>query len=118
MPKIVIAEDDEVMRTMIRMKCKREKFEVEAFPSGQEAKDYLEKEPADLVVTDLMMPFFSGLELVGFIRNELKSNVPIIVLSSAGQEDNVTQAFEMGVTDFMTKPFSPKELIMRIKRHV
>jgi DNA-binding response OmpR family regulator len=70
----------------------------------------------DLVVTDIHMPFHSGLEIVTHIRQVLKQSVPIIVLSAEGLENTVLQAFEIGANDFITKPFSPAELAIRVRR--
>jgi DNA-binding response OmpR family regulator len=84
--------------------------------NGLEAKEIIENKVPDLVISDLMMPHLSGLELIELIRNQLDLTTPIIVLSAAGQEDTVLQAFEMGANDFMSKPFSINELLMRIKK--
>jgi DNA-binding response OmpR family regulator len=62
------------------------------------------------------MPFHSGLEITSFVREVLKKNTPIIVLSAEGLEDTVLQAFAIGANDFITKPFSPAELAVRVKR--
>jgi DNA-binding response OmpR family regulator len=62
------------------------------------------------------MPFASGLDIVNRVKIELKLDIPIIILSSVGLEKTVLQAFELGADDFITKPFSPNELVVRIKR--
>ena len=72
----------------------------------------------DIIVSDIMMPYFSGIELIDFVRNELKSNTPIIIISSAGNEQNVLSAFELGANDFITKPISPTELLVRVAREI
>jgi len=63
-----------------------------------------------------MMPFYSGLEVISHLRNKLNKQTPVIVFSSAGQEEMVLKAFSLGASDFMTKPFSPNELVIRVKR--
>ena len=63
-----------------------------------------------------MMPFLSGLEVTSYVRQTLKMDVPIIVFSAAGQEKMVLEAFSLGATDFMGKPFNPNELVIRIKK--
>ena len=83
---------------------------------GREAVDLIEKETPDLILTDIMMPFVSGLEVISHIRLKLDLDTPIIVFSSAGQEEMVIKAFNLGANDFMGKPFSPNELIIRVKR--
>jgi DNA-binding response OmpR family regulator len=83
---------------------------------GREAKALLQETDFDLVITDIHMPFHSGLEITTFIRNDLGKKTPIIVLSAEGLENTVLQAFEIGANDFITKPFSPSELAVRVKR--
>ena len=70
----------------------------------------------DLIITDIMMPFVSGLEVISHVRNKLNNETPIIVFSAAGQEEMVLKAFNLGANDFMGKPFSPNELVIRVKR--
>ncbi len=70
----------------------------------------------NLVVSDVMMPFVNGLELVKQVKDRFKNDVKVILLTSLGQEDTVMKAFDLGVDDFMTKPFSSTELTLRIKR--
>ena len=102
---------------MIRFRLSRENLgEVIKAIDGREAKNLLRQEDFDLVITDIHMPFHSGLEITTFIRNELKKDTPIIVLSAEGLEDTVLQAFEIGANDFITKPFSSAELVVRVKR--
>ena len=115
--KILVCDDDEALVSMIRFKLSRENLgEVTKAHNGKDAKQLLAAEEFDLVVTDIHMPFHSGLEIVSFIRNEQKRSTPIIVLSAEGLEDTVLQAFEIGANDFITKPFSPAELAVRIRR--
>ena len=85
---------------------------------GKEVKEHLAHTMPDIIVSDIMMPYFSGLELIAYVRNELKSNIPIIIMSSAGNEENVLNAFEMGANDFISKPVSPSELMVRVAREL
>lgn len=115
--KILICDDDEALVSMVRFKLSREDLgEVTKAGDGREAKALLKAEKFDLVITDIHMPFHSGLEITAFIRNELRQSTPIIILSAEGLEDTVLQAFEIGANDFITKPFSPAELAVRVKR--
>jgi DNA-binding response OmpR family regulator len=115
--KILVCDDDETMMSMIRFKLSRENLgEVTTAANGKEAKALLQHEAFDLVITDIHMPFHSGLELITFIRNTIKKQTPIIVLSAEGLENTVLQAFEIGANDFIAKPFSPAELAVRVKR--
>jgi DNA-binding response OmpR family regulator len=115
--RILICDDDEALVSMIRFKLTKENLgEVVVAPDGRDAKNQLRQGQFDLVITDIHMPFHSGLELTTFIREELKRETPIIVLSAEGLENTVLQAFDIGANDFITKPFSPSELAVRVKR--
>ena len=75
-----------------------------------------EEENPDLILTDVMMDYVSGLEVISFVRNKLNSKTPILVFSSSGQEEMVLNAFNLGANDFMSKPLSPIELSIRVRR--
>lgn len=115
--KILVCDDDEALVSMIRFKLTRENLgDITKAVDGREAKSLLKQEDFDLVITDIHMPFHSGLEITEYIRKELKKSTPIIVLSAEGLENTVLQAFEIGANDFITKPFSPAELAVRVRR--
>jgi len=113
--KILVAEDEPLMLMAIEAKLKNDGFEVIGVSDGQEALKALEIHLPDLIITDIVMPYTSGLELIGIVRANLKK-IPIIVLSGLGQEDTVMEAFQLGADDFITKPFNPTELSVRVKR--
>jgi DNA-binding response OmpR family regulator len=83
---------------------------------GKKAKELLQEQKFDLIITDIHMPYSSGLEVTTFVREELKLETPIIILSSEGSENTVLTGFELGINDFLPKPFSPNELIVRVKK--
>lgn len=115
--KVLICDDDEALVSMVRFKLTRENIgEVVKALDGRQAKTLLKENDFDIIITDIHMPFHSGLEITSFVREELKKMTPIIVLSAEGLEDTVLQAFELGANDFITKPFSPAELAVRVKR--
>ncbi|MFC3810281.1 response regulator transcription factor [Lacihabitans lacunae] len=114
--KVLLIEDDLLLLKTLEFKLKKEGFEVEIAKNGYDALESLKNDIPDLIVTDIMMPFVNGLEIISMVRNEMMSNVIIIVLSAAGLEKVVLEAFELGADDFISKPFSPNELIMRIKK--
>ena len=93
-----------------------ENFEVKTAADRREAMKLLEEFTPNLVVSGVMMPFVNGLELVKQVKDRFKNDVKVMLLTSLGQEDTVMKAFDLGVDDFMTKPFSPTELTLRIKR--
>jgi DNA-binding response OmpR family regulator len=114
--KILVAEDEPLMLMAIEAKLKNEGFEVIGAPDGREALKILETTVPDLIITDILMPYTSGLELISIVKSGENKKVPIIVLSGLGQEDTVMEAFQLGADDFITKPFNPTELSVRVKR--
>ena len=113
--RILIAEDDELIIKTVEHKLLKEGYEVLISRNGKDAINLIEETEVDLIITDIMMPFASGIEMLSALKN-LKKQIPVIMLSSMGQEDVILEAFQMGAADFMVKPFSPNELILRIKR--
>ncbi|MDP3312699.1 response regulator transcription factor [Lutibacter sp.] len=114
--KIVLAEDNSTLSLLLKFRLEKEGFQLFMAENGKEAVNQIETNNPDLILTDIMMPYISGLELISHVRNKLNSKTPIIVFSSAGQEEMVLKAFNLGATDFMGKPFSPNELVIRVKR--
>ena len=114
--KILFAEDDDLLRNSLTFYLKNNGFAVTPVSNGLEVKDQLKSTPFDLIITDLNMPFFGGMEVINFVRNELKSTAPIIVLTSFGVEKAELDAFEIGASEFISKPFSPSVLKARIDK--
>ena len=114
--KILVAEDEPLMLMAIEAKLKNEGFEVTRAQDGREALKSLETSLPDLIITDILMPYTSGLELISIVKSNQNKKIPIIVLSGLGQEDTVMEAFQLGADDFITKPFNPTELSVRVKR--
>jgi DNA-binding response OmpR family regulator len=112
---ILIAEDERMLLKTLEFRVKKDNYTVKAVPDGKAALEFVKTTKPSLVVTDIMMPFVNGLELVQYVK-QLYPDVPIIVLSTLGQEETVMKAFDLGANDFMTKPFSPNELSIRIKK--
>lgn len=114
--KILIAEDNSILSLLLKFKLEKEGYQLYMATNGKEAIEIIEEFSPEMILTDVMMPFVSGLEVISHTRNKLELKTPIIVFSSAGQEEMVLKAFNLGATDFMSKPFSPNELSIRIKR--
>jgi len=114
--KIVLAEDNSTLSLLLKFRLEREGHELLMAKDGKMAIELIESHNPDLILTDIMMPFISGLEVISHVRNKLENQVPIIVFSSAGQEEMVLKAFSLGANDFMGKPFSPNELVIRVNR--
>ena len=113
--KILIAEDEPIMQKTIVLRLKKDGHDVISTDNGREALELIAQHQPDLIITDIMMPYASGLEIVGTVK-QLEKKIPIIVLSAMGQENVVVEAFNLGADDFISKPFSPAELSMRVKR--
>lgn len=115
--KIVLAEDNSILALLLKYKLENEGYKLFMATNGKEAIELIEEHNPEIILTDIMMPFVSGLELISHVRNKLNLSTPIIVFSASGQEEMVVNAFNLGATDFMSKPFSPNELVIRIKRN-
>lgn len=113
---ILIAEDDELIRKTLEFRLVKENHQVISAVDGRDALEKVKETLPDLVITDIMMPYASGLEIVAAVRAIEEKIIPIIILSGLGQEEVVLDAFKLGADDFIVKPFSPSELILRIKR--
>lgn len=114
--KILICDDEEIILSALSFRLAKEGYEVDTVLDGKQAMDKINKNDYDLIITDIMIPFFTGLELVSMIRSTPgKEDTPIIILSGVGLEEMVLEAFQLGANDFVTKPFSPNELSLRIK---
>jgi DNA-binding response OmpR family regulator len=114
--KILVAEDEPIMLKTIELRLKKDGHTVIATSDGRQALEQIEAQDPDLIITDIMMPYSSGLEIVGMVKNRTARKVPVIILSAMGQENVVLDAFNLGADDFIAKPFSPNELSMRVKR--
>lgn len=113
--KILVAEDEPIMLKTIALRLRKDGHEVITTDNGRDAMEQIDHHKPDMIITDIMMPYSSGLEIVGKVKGN-DSKVPVIVLSAMGQENVVLEAFNLGADDYITKPFSPNELSMRVKR--
>lgn len=110
---ILVVEDDEKIRRMIRMFLEIENMQVYESEEGRQALLLLKEMPIDLVILDLMMPGLDGWTTCRKIREF--SQVPIIFLTARGEESDRVLGFEVGADDYVVKPFSPRELVLRIR---
>ena len=113
MKHILIVDDEEKIRSLIRKYAEFEGYAVDEASNGLDALELFGKNRYDLVVMDIMMPGLDGLSASKEIRK--KSDVPIIMLSARGEEYDRIGGFQLGVDDYVVKPFSPKELMLRIE---
>lgn len=112
---VLVADDEPHIGRIIKMKLEQGPFQVTLAYDGREALDVLEHHgDIALVLLDLMMPHLSGLDVLSAMRKDPRwRGLPCVILTAAGQEQQHTRAVELGATDFMTKPFSPKKLYAR-----
>lgn len=113
--KILIAEPNSVLSLVLKFKLEKEGYELIMASNGQEALDLIESKKPDLILTEAMMDYVSGLELISYVRNELKYTTPILVFSTLAQEENVLNAYNLGANEFMSKPLKLEELVIRVK---
>ncbi len=114
--KILVAEDEPMLLKTIELKLRKEGYEVIATADGRDAIAKIREAEPDMVLTDIMMPYASGLEIVSIVKQPGSKRIPVIILSAMEQEKVVMEAFELGADDYITKPFSLNELVIRVKR--
>lgn len=114
--KIFYAEDDIMMQKVVIYSLIRLGHEVTTVDNGSEAMDVLQDEDFDFIILDVFMPHASGLDVAKFVRDDLKKSTPIIMLSRSGLEETVNKALEIGVNDYITKPFKPEVLYLKMKK--
>ena len=112
---VLVADDEPHIGRIIKMKLEQGPFRVSLAYDGREALDVLERETdLALVLLDLMMPRLSGIDVLTAMRQDVRwKDIPCIILTAAGQEQHHRQALELGASEFLTKPFSPKKLYAR-----
>jgi len=114
--QVLVADDEPHIGRIIKMKLEQGPFDVTLAYDGQEALEAAAKNPAlALVLLDVMMPKMSGLDVLARLRaGAARADLPCIILTAAGQEQHHQQAMQLGASDFLTKPFSPKKLYARV----
>ncbi len=116
MKRIFIIEDDRDIIELIRYNLEQEGFSLTSARDGLTGLDQVKKSPPDLLLLDLMLPKLTGLEICKAIRRDEKLNrLPILMLTARGDESDRVIGLELGADDYVTKPFSPRELVARVK---
>jgi two-component system KDP operon response regulator KdpE len=111
--KILVVDDEPRMIHFIRLNLEHDGYQVYEATSGQQTLENLRDKLPDLVLLDVMMPELDGFETLRLIREI--SNVPVIMLTAKGEEDDRVQGLELGADDYITKPFSPREMVSRVR---
>jgi two-component system response regulator RegX3 len=115
-PRILIVEDEESLADSVRYNLEREGYLVEVAADGREAIERFRSQSPSLVILDLMLPEISGLDVCKAIRAE--SDVPIIMVTAKDSEADKVTGLELGADDYVTKPFSVRELVSRVRAHL
>lgn len=122
-PVAVIADDDETIRSILEYKLSAEGFDLIVCEDGEEARVELDQPGTDpdMAILDIMMPRLDGTQLLRMIRQgdlAVDAGLPVVMLTSRGLEHDVLKGFESGADEYITKPFSPNELLIRVNRLV
>lgn len=111
--KILVVDDEERIRRLLKMYLERENYVIEEAEDGNEALSKALENDYDVILLDLMMPGKDGIEVCRELRE--KKATPVIMLTAKGEEINRVQGFEVGTDDYIVKPFSPREVVLRVK---
>jgi len=119
MSKILIAEDEVLMLKALEFKLKKDGYQVDVASDGRQAMEKVKNGTYDLILTDIMMPFVGGMEILSYIKNDpIKKSTPVLLISAVGLENVVLEGFNLGADDFIYKPFNLNELSVRVKRYI
>ncbi|CAH8767517.1 response regulator transcription factor [Paenibacillus dendritiformis] len=114
MRTILVADDDEHIREMIGLFLRNEGFRVLEAEDGEQALRLMDADPADLVILDIMMPVMDGWQLCSELRSQYP-DLPLFMVTAKGESGQKVKGFRLGTDDYITKPFDPMELVMRVK---
>lgn len=112
--RLLLAEDDQMLASLLKYRLEVGGYQVDLALDGRAVKSYLKGGIPDLVVSDILMPYYSGIELVNFLRDELKSRVPVIMISKADTGSDPQYLYELGADVFIPKPVSPGYLLQKV----
>ncbi len=111
--KILIVDDEERIRKLLNMYLVREGYDITEAENGEEALELAMENDYNCILLDLMMPKMDGIEVASRLRRT--KSTPIIMLTAKGEENNRVEGFEVGADDYIVKPFSPREVVLRVK---
>ena len=114
--KILVVDDEEDILELVRYNLSREGYRVTGTLTGEDALRKVRSDSFDLIVLDLMLPGMDGLAFTKTLKNDSRlRSIPIIMLTAKGEEADIVTGLELGADDYITKPFSPRELVSRVK---
>ena len=116
MERVLIVDDDPDIVRLVTYNLSHAGYEIQTASTGRQALELVQKQPPDLIVLDLMLPDVDGMEVCRTLRQQIPSRrIPILMLTARGEEIDRVVGFELGADDYVSKPFSPRELVLRIK---
>ena len=116
MERVLIVDDDPDIVRLVSYNLSHAGYEIQTASTGRQALELVQKQPPDLIVLDLMLPDVDGMEVCRTLRQQIPSRrIPILMLTARGEEIDRVVGFELGADDYVSKPFSPRELVLRIK---
>ncbi len=113
--KILIAEDDQSISRLIAYKFEKEDYKIKVIEEGDKVLEEIKSDDYDALVLDLMLPVLDGMQVLKKIR-ENNYRLPVLVLSAKSQEEDILKGLSAGADEYMTKPFRPDELLIRLKK--
>jgi two-component system phosphate regulon response regulator PhoB len=114
--RILVVDDEEDILELVRFNLAREGYSIICTTSGEETLKIIQKEHPDLIVLDLMLPGMDGLDVAKALKNDPKTrDIPIVMLTAKGEEADIVTGLELGADDYVTKPFSPRVLVARVR---
>lgn len=120
---VVVADDDETIRSILQHKLSAEGYDLHVCDDGQETRQLLDDGAVDpdLVLLDVMMPGLEGTQLLRMIRRgalDVPADLPVVMLTSRGREEDVLEGLESGADEYITKPFSPSEVLFQVTKYL
>lgn len=113
---VLLIEDNQLIRTMIRIKLKKAGFKVISCSDGKEGLANLTAEMPDIVITNIMLPYISGLEIVRAVKKIKEKDISVIVLSILKQNNDIEEALKLGADDYIIKPFRFTDIVHRVNK--
>ncbi len=113
--RLLVCEDNKLVVKTLSVVLEKDGFKVDIAEDGNKAFEFLHKTVYDLVLVDIHLPFHSGLEIIKFIRSDLKQKTPVLVFTAFSDQEVQSQAREMEIDEYIVKPFNPSDLIRKIR---
>ncbi len=116
MPTILVVEDTKEIAALVKFRLRSSGYEVLVAEDGQAGLEIAQKTKPDMIILDIMMPVMNGMEALMCLKSDYATrSIPVILLTAQSTEQDVVRGLELGADDYVTKPFSPQELVMRVK---